>query len=41
MKNVVLWDIKPSSYFIEDTLLVRYSAQPVNASKIRGSPCGD
>jgi hypothetical protein len=31
MKNSVFWDIKPSSYFTEDTLLPRYRAQPVNA----------
>jgi hypothetical protein len=31
MKNAVLWDIKPSSYFTEDTLRLRYRAQPVNA----------
>jgi hypothetical protein len=28
MKNAVFWDIKPSSYFREDTLRLRYRAQP-------------
>jgi hypothetical protein len=31
MKNVVFWDIKPSSYFTGDTLRVHYRVQPVNA----------
>jgi hypothetical protein len=31
MKNAVIWDIKPSSYFTGDTLPLRYSVQPVNA----------
>jgi hypothetical protein len=31
MKNVVLWDIKPSSYFTGDTLRLRYIVQPINA----------
>jgi hypothetical protein len=31
MKNVVFWDIKPSSYFTGDTLRLRYRVQPVNA----------
>jgi hypothetical protein len=31
MKNVVFWDIKPSSYFTGDTLLLHYRVQPVNA----------
>jgi hypothetical protein len=31
MKNVVFWDLKPSSYFTGDTLRLRYRAQPVNA----------
>jgi hypothetical protein len=31
MKNVVFWDIKPSSYLTGDTLRLRYRAQPVNA----------
>jgi hypothetical protein len=31
MKNVVFWDIKPSSYFTGDTLRLRYRIQPVNA----------
>jgi hypothetical protein len=30
MKNVVFWDIKPTSYFEGDTLRFRYRAQPVN-----------
>jgi hypothetical protein len=30
MKNVVFWDIKPSSYLTGDTLLIRYRAQLVN-----------
>jgi hypothetical protein len=30
MKNVVFWDIKPSSYFTGDTLRLRYRVQPVN-----------
>jgi hypothetical protein len=30
-KNGVFWDIKPSSYFTADTLLLRYRVQPVNA----------
>jgi hypothetical protein len=29
MKNVVFWDIKPSSYLTGDTLHLRYRAQPV------------
>jgi hypothetical protein len=32
MKNAVLWDIKPSSYFTGETLHLRYRAQPVNAT---------
>jgi hypothetical protein len=31
IKNGVSWDIKPSSYFIGDTLRLRYRVQPVNA----------
>jgi hypothetical protein len=31
MKNVVIWDIKPSSDFIGDTLLFSYRVQMVNA----------
>jgi hypothetical protein len=31
MKNVVFWDIKPSSYLTGDTLCLRYRVQPVNA----------
>jgi hypothetical protein len=31
MKNVVFWNIEPSSYFTGDTLRLRYRAQPVNA----------
>jgi hypothetical protein len=31
MKNVVFWDIKPSSYLTGDILHLRYRAQPVNA----------
>jgi hypothetical protein len=31
MKNAVFWDIKPSSYFTGDTLLLHYRVQPVNA----------
>jgi hypothetical protein len=31
MKNAVVWDIKPSSYFTGDTLFLRYIVQPVNA----------
>jgi hypothetical protein len=31
MKNVVFWDIKPSSYFTGDTLSVGYRAQALNA----------
>jgi hypothetical protein len=31
MKNVVFWDIKPSSYFTGDTLRLRYGALSVNA----------
>jgi hypothetical protein len=31
MKNVVFWDIEPSSYFTGDTLRLRYRVQPVNA----------
>jgi hypothetical protein len=31
MKNVVFWEIKPSSYFRGDTLRLRYRAQLVNA----------
>jgi hypothetical protein len=31
MKNAVFWDNNPSSYFIGNTLLLRYKAQPVNA----------
>jgi hypothetical protein len=31
MKDVVLWDIKPSPYLTGDTLRLRYSVQPVNA----------
>jgi hypothetical protein len=31
MKNVVCWDINPSSYRTEDTLRLHYRAQPVNA----------
>jgi hypothetical protein len=34
MKNVVFWDINPSSYFTGDTLCVCYRTQPVNAIKI-------
>jgi hypothetical protein len=30
MKNAVFWDIKPSSYFTADTLLLFYRAQLVN-----------
>jgi hypothetical protein len=30
-KNVVFWDIKASSYFTGDTLLLHYRVQPVNA----------
>jgi hypothetical protein len=30
MKNVVFWDIKPRSYFTEDTSSLRYRNQPVN-----------
>jgi hypothetical protein len=30
MKNVVFWDKKPSLYLTENTLLIRYIAQPVN-----------
>jgi hypothetical protein len=30
MKNVVFWDIKPSSYLTGDTLLLRCKYQPVN-----------
>jgi hypothetical protein len=30
MKNVVFWDIKPSSYFTGDTLPPHYRAQPDN-----------
>jgi hypothetical protein len=30
MKNVVFWDIKPSSFFTGDTLRLRYRDQPVN-----------
>jgi hypothetical protein len=36
MKNVVFWDIKPSSYLTGDTLFLRYRAQPVNLCKICG-----
>jgi hypothetical protein len=31
IKNVVFWDIKPSSYFTVDTVPLCYRAQPVNA----------
>jgi hypothetical protein len=31
MKNVVFKDVKPSPYFTEDTLRLRYRDQPVNA----------
>jgi hypothetical protein len=31
MKNVVVWDIKTSSYFTGDTLRLRYRVQPANA----------
>jgi hypothetical protein len=31
MKNVVSWDIKPSSYLTGNTLFLRCRAQPVNA----------
>jgi hypothetical protein len=31
VKNVVFWDIKPSSYFTGDTLRLRYRVQPVNS----------
>jgi hypothetical protein len=31
MKNVVFWDIRPSSYFTGDTLRLHYRIQPVNA----------
>jgi hypothetical protein len=31
VKNVVFWDIKPSSYLTGDTLRLRYRAHPVNA----------
>jgi hypothetical protein len=31
MRNVVLWDIKPSLYFTGDTLHLHYRVQPVNA----------
>jgi hypothetical protein len=31
MKNGVFWDIEPSSYLKEDTLRLRFRAQPVNA----------
>jgi hypothetical protein len=30
MKNVVFWDIKPSSYFTGDTLRLSYRVQTVN-----------
>jgi hypothetical protein len=36
MKNVILWDIKPSSYLTECTIHLRYIAQPVNAMWISG-----
>jgi hypothetical protein len=29
MKNIVFWDIKPSSYFTGDTLHLHYRVQPV------------
>jgi hypothetical protein len=31
MKNVVFWDIIPSSYLTGDTSRLHYRAQPVNA----------
>jgi hypothetical protein len=31
MKNVVFWNIKPSSYFTGDILRLRCRGQPVNA----------
>jgi hypothetical protein len=31
MKNVVFWDIKPSTYLTRNTLHLRYSDQPINA----------
>jgi hypothetical protein len=31
MKNVVFCDIKPNSYFTENTLRLHYRVQPVNA----------
>jgi hypothetical protein len=31
MKNVVFWDINPSSYFTGSTLCLRYIAQPINS----------
>jgi hypothetical protein len=31
MNNVAFWDINPNLYLTEDTLLLRYRAQPVNA----------
>jgi hypothetical protein len=30
VKNVVFWDIKTQSYLTENTLHLRYRAQPVN-----------
>jgi hypothetical protein len=36
MKNVVFWDIKPSSYLRGDTLIFRYSAHPIILCKICG-----
>jgi hypothetical protein len=42
MKNAVFWDMKPNSYLTESTLLLRYSAQPVNIiSTISGFHGGD
>jgi hypothetical protein len=31
MKNLVFWDIKPTSYLTGDILRLRYRVQPVNA----------
>jgi hypothetical protein len=31
MKNVVFWDIKPSSYLTGDTVRLHYRVQAVNA----------
>jgi hypothetical protein len=31
MKNIAFWDIKPSSHYTGDTLLLHYRSHPVNA----------